>query len=102
MHPSQHHETGNVISCYNNGQPQDNNPNINVDVYWNMLFDEPAPNMYEFIPGGHFGITKEHAKLRTNNFYKTVTELLDENPIAPWIFERLECYIFNPKYKTKI
>jgi hypothetical protein len=102
MHPSQHHGKGNVISCYSNGMPHDHNPNINVDVYWDLLFDEPRPNMYEFIPGGHFGISKEHVHLRSLDFYIKVTSLLEENETAPWLIERLECYIFNSKYKTKL
>jgi hypothetical protein len=99
--PSKQFGNGNVLSCFSNGHPQDSNPNINVDLYWDMLFDEPKPHMYEFMPGGHFGITKEHAQLRSLNFYKTITNMLEDNVNSPWIIERLECYIFNPKFKTK-
>lgn len=101
MHTSNHHGNGKILSCKSNGQPHDNNPNINVDSYWEMLFDEEKPIEYEFIPGGHFGITKEQIKIRTLSFYKTIVELLEESTHAPWVFERLECYIFNQKYKTK-
>jgi hypothetical protein len=102
MYPSQHHGDGKIIACYSNGMPHDHNPNINVDSYWELLFDSPKPNMYEFIPGGHFGITKEHAHIRSLDFYKKIITLLTEDNIAPWIIERLECYIFNSKYKSKI
>jgi len=51
------------------------------------------------MPGGHFGITKEHAQLRSKEFYKHVADFLFEEPVAPWIIERLECYIFNPNIK---
>ena len=101
MYPSQHHGDGKIISCYSNGMPHDHNSNINVDLYWDMLFDEPKPSIYEFIPGGHFGITKEHAHIRSCEFYKKICELLIDNETAPWMIERLECYIFNSKYKTK-
>jgi len=73
-----------------------------LNKYWDILFDGPRPEAYEFMPGGHFGITKEHAKLRSRELYKKITELLVEDPTAPWMIERLECYIFNPKYKTKL
>jgi hypothetical protein len=101
MHPSQHHGDGKIIACYSNGMPQDHNSNINVDLYWDMLFDEPKPEMYEFMPGGHFGISKEHVHLRPLDFYSKIVNLLEEREIAPWLIERLECYIFNPKYKIK-
>ena len=102
LFPSSHHEKGNVLICNSNGYPQDNNTLINVDEYWNLLFNEQTPSVYEFIPGGHFGVTKYHAQLRSKEFYKKIVELLIKDEIAPWIIERLECYIFNPKYKTKI
>lgn len=96
---SQHHGKGKVLSCSSNGYPQDSNPNINVDKYWNMFFDSFNPSHYEFMPGGHFGITKEHAHLRSKEFYKKVVDFLLDKEIAPWIIERLECYIFNPNIK---
>jgi hypothetical protein len=102
MSPSKDHENGKVISCYGNGMPHDHNSKINVDTYWDMLFEGPRPNMYEFMPGGHFGITKEHVKLRSKELYGKVVELLESDDTAPWMIERLECYIFNPKFKAKL
>jgi hypothetical protein len=102
MHPSQHHVNGNIIACSSNGHPHDHNPNINVDKYWDLLFDEPKPNFYEFMPGGHFTITKEHVILRSREFYEKIVKLLVDDITAPWMIERLECYIFNPKYKSKM
>lgn len=104
MYPSQQFENGHILSCLSNGYPQDTNPNINVDKYWKILFldFQNPPSIYEFIPGGHFVITKEQVKIRSKEFYKKIIDLLliDEN--SPWMFERLECYIFNKNYKTKI
>jgi hypothetical protein len=102
MQPSQQFGNGYVLSCLSNGHPQDTNPLINVDKYWDIIFDEPKPFFYEFIPGGHFTISKEHVKLRSKELYKKITQLLIEDVTAPWMIERLECYIFNPKYKTKL
>jgi len=99
LSPSKQHGNGNVLVCQSNGQPQDSNPNINVDKYWDLLFTDQKPTEYEFMPGGHFGITKEHAQLRSKEFYKKVCDLLLEDESAPWMIERLECYIFNPKIK---
>jgi hypothetical protein len=92
---------GNVISCLSNGYPQDTNPKINVDKYWDILFDCEKPNTYEFMPGGHFAITKQQVLTRSKEFYKKIVDLLAEDEIAPWIIERLECYIFNENYKAK-
>ena len=105
LQKTKHHGTGNVLMCHSNGYPQDSNTDIDVNTYWKILFDEPFPEnvgMYEFIPGGHFCITKKHATIRSKKFYQKIVELLENNNSAPWIIERLECYIFNLNYITKL
>lgn len=95
LSPSKQHGKGNVLVCQSNGHPQDYNPNIDVDKYWNILFTGPKPTEYEFMPGGHFAITKEQAHIRSKEFYKKIIDLLLADETAPWIIERLELYIFN-------
>lgn len=95
------HGNGKVLICSSDGFPQDNNPNINVDKYWRILFENEPPYNYEFIPGGHFGITSEQIKIRSKEFYQKVVDILIDSEHTPWVIERLECYIFNPNYKTK-
>jgi hypothetical protein len=104
MDPSYQFGNGFVISCYSNGFPQDLNPNINVDKYWRLLFSDihSPPPMYEFMPGGHFVITKEQVRMRSKEFYKKIIDLLIEDDNSPWMFERLECYIFNNNLKTNL
>tara|TARA_Y100000389_G_C17383278_1_gene475567 strand:+ start:407 stop:1066 length:660 start_codon:yes stop_codon:yes gene_type:complete len=102
MPPSTQFDSGNVLSCFSNGRPQDHNPLIDVDKYWGLIFEGNHPPLYEFIPGGHFTITKEHVRLRSRELYKQICDLLTEDVNAPWMIERLECYIFNPKYSTKL
>jgi hypothetical protein len=102
MPPSQQFGSGNVITCWSNGSPQDLNPLIDVNKYWNLLFEGDCPPNYEFVPGGHFGITKEHSELRSRDLYKQICDLLVSDINAPWMIERLESYIFNPNYKTKL
>ena len=97
---SQQFGHGRVLACLSNGHPHDHNPNIDVDKYWDILFDHTKPNYYEFMPGGHFGITKDHIRLRSRELYRKITELLVDDQTSPWMIERLECYIFNSKYKT--
>jgi len=104
LYPTQHHGNGNILFCSSNGYPQDSNNAIDVNKYWKLIFSDDYPfikdSRYEFIPGGHFAITKTHAQMRSKNFYKKIVQLLEKYEEAPWIIERLECYIFNPKYKS--
>jgi Protein of unknown function (DUF3431) len=99
MYPSQI-GVGNIISCKSNGYPQDTSPYINVDKYWNILFSDTCPEDYQFIPGGHFGVSRNHARLRSREFYKKIVDILIDDIYSPWMIERLECYIFNPKFKS--
>ena len=96
---SKHHGNGNVLVCDNFGAPQDSNPDIDMSLYWNKFFESEPPKHYEFMPGGHFAITKEHARLRPQSFYSKICGFLLDKEVAPWIIERLECYIFNPNIK---
>jgi hypothetical protein len=102
MYPSYQFGNGVVISCQSNGYPQDLNPKIDVDKYWRLLFSDinPPPPIYEFMPGGHFVITKEQIRIRSKEFYKKIVDFLLEDENSPWMFERLECYIFNNNIKT--
>lgn len=49
----------------------------------------------------HFAITKERLMMRSRDFYKKIVDILLEDQNAPWMIERLECYIFNKNYKAK-
>jgi hypothetical protein len=101
--PSSHfNENGKVLKCYSNGLPHDLNPNINVNNVWSEIFATPYPPYYEFVPGGHFSITKEQILLRSLQFYEKILFLLESNETMPWNIERLECYIFDNKIKTKL
>jgi hypothetical protein len=100
LNDSTHHGKGKILKCSSNGRPQDLNTNINVDSYWSQLFKNAIPTHYEFIPGGHFGITREAIHSRRISFYANIVEYLEKDVNAPWVIERLECYIFNKEYKS--
>ena len=103
MH-SKEFESGKVLVYESNGIPQ-SNPNyfyINLNEYWKKFFDCDYPTEYEFMPGGHFAITKEQLRLRSKAFYGEVLSLLAEDTNSPWNIERLECYMFNPKYTSAL
>jgi len=90
---------GYVLVTDGKGNPD--HSGLEVDRYWEILFDEIKPEYYEFLPAGHFGITKNYVHNRSKDFYLKIKELLEEENDAPFIIERLECYIFDPKYKSK-
>lgn len=96
------HFNGSILSCQGNGHPQHLYPEINVNKYWDLLFETDRPTFYEFMPGGHFAITKEKINIRSKNFYNQVCALLESDELAPWSFERLECYIFDERFITKL
>ena len=102
MSDSKQFESGKVLVCLNNGTPQANPAyfDIRLDEYWKQFFSCENPHEYEFMPGGHFCVSKEHVYLRSKEFYKSIVNDLENNPISPWNIERLECYMFNPKYPS--
>lgn len=92
---------GLVLKCQSSGSPQHIHENLNLDYYWGLFFASQPPATYEFIPGGHFAITKEQIRIRPIEFYKKILTFLETEHISPWIIERFECYIFNENFKIK-
>jgi hypothetical protein len=92
---------GFVLSCRSDGWPHHAHENLNLNTYWDLFFDSPIPSDFEFIPGGHFAITKEQIRIRSKKFYQEIVSFLENEIISPWVIERFECYIFNKNFKTK-
>lgn len=90
--------SGGVWTCSDTGHPHDNNLFLNET--WESLFDCPYPSKYDFVPGGHFCITKENARIRSKEFYQHLVTLLETYYKMPWNIERLESYIFNKNYTS--
>jgi hypothetical protein len=91
---------GFILSCTSTGSPQHIHENLNLNHFWYKFFSSPSPSEYEFMPGGHFAITKEQIRTRPKNFYQKIITFLETENIAPWVIERFECYIFNPNFKV--
>jgi hypothetical protein len=89
---------GNVLTCESSGSPHDQG--LNVNSVWVDLFKSTSPTYYEFIPGGHFGVSKETVHIRSKKFYGRIVELLETQEKMPWNIERLEPYIFNQNYNS--
>jgi hypothetical protein len=100
--PASQTGVGSVYVSSSDGHPHHTNDGIDVDRYWAELFEDNSPLSYEFNPGGHFAATKEHIHLRSKSFYSKVLDLLESERIAPYTVERLENYIFNPAFKSKL
>jgi hypothetical protein len=100
---SEHFFNAKILTCYSNCSPQHSlKDGNNVDMFWEILFSSKKPNKYEFIPGTHFGITKEQIKIRSKEFYKKVMDLLITHDDVPHIIERLNSYIFDNRFETKL
>lgn len=101
--PSLIDNIGDVLICYSNGYPHDTRfgDNLNVDKYWEMLFTNPKPPVYEFMPAGHIGLTKQQIQIRSKNFYLKIKHYLENDFYSPWVIERLECYIFDERFLEK-
>ena len=93
------HFGGQVLRCDATGLP--NHPNLPLKETWDKLFTTQFPEFIEFVPGGHFSITKSQIHIRSKAFYQEVLRILETEYIAPWVFERLEPYIFNSTIKAK-
>lgn len=82
LHRSDHH-SGLCIRCDSRGSPQHKEGDLNLNKWWGEFFNESPPQFYEFIPGGHFGVTSQHTKLRSKNFYSKIIHFLETNELAP-------------------
>ena len=90
--------TGDVFTSSDDGHPHDRDLFLNET--WESLFNCPHPSKYDFVPGGHFCITKENVRIRSKEFYQHLVILLETYYKMPWNIERLESYIFNKNYTS--
>jgi Protein of unknown function (DUF3431) len=97
---SDHFLNSKCLKCESNGHPHDSG--LNCNEVWNELFTDAPPAYYEFIPGGHFCVTREAIHTRSKEFYNKILNMLETRPRNPWEIERLEPYIFCKTYTAKI
>jgi hypothetical protein len=92
-----------TLKCWPDGLPHHTHTDpLRLDSLWAELFDCETPGMYEFVPAGHFCVTKEQILTRSLDFYKKLLILLETRNNCPYEVERLEPYIFNSKYTSKL
>ena len=57
---------------------------------------------YVCLGEGEISLPELCSKIQKNEDTTNIKNICYKNENAPWVIERLECYIFNPKYKTKL
>lgn len=88
--------TGNTLLCDSTGAPHHRPSTLNIDTLWKELFKDPVPQKYEFVPAGHFCVTRDTAHIRSKAFYKKLVSLLESpRPFCPYEVERIESYVFD-------
>jgi len=88
-----------VLECDHNGMPH--HGGLDIKGVWNQLFETSIPYKINFVPAGHFCISREAVHKRPVEFYEKVVNILETNDQSPWIIERLEPYIFDTNFKIK-
>lgn len=91
-----------ILTCDKRGLPHHPKGELHIEDVWNKLFETPIPDEINFVSAGHFCASKSQIRKNTKSFYKKIVEILSEDPISPWIIERLESYIFDDRIIKKI
>ncbi len=91
--------TGKTLICKQDGAPHHRPHELNIATLWPQIFESSVPETFEFVPAGHFCISKQQLRTRTKKFYSNIVNLLETRHLCPYEIERLEPYIFNPKVK---
>lgn len=87
--------TGKTLICEQNGAPHHRPHELNIATLWPQIFESEVPKLFEFVPAGHFCVSKEQIRERSPQFYNNIVQLLETRHLCPYEIERLEPYIFN-------
>jgi hypothetical protein len=82
-----------IIECDQTGYPQ--HCGLDIKSVYEHLFLGNCPEKIQFVPSGHFCVSKECILQNRKEFYEKILFLLENYEITPWIIERLEPYIFK-------
>jgi hypothetical protein len=92
--------TGKTLICKEDGSPHHRPPELNIKTLWPQIFQSDCPESFEFVPSGHFCISKNQVHKKTIDFYQNIVTILEsDRKFTPYEIERLESYIFNPEIK---
>jgi hypothetical protein len=85
------------LYCDHNGSP--NHVGLPLKRIWYSIMEEEIPSIIEFVPAGHFCVTREHVHIRPLQYYEKILNVLETETESPWCIERFETYIFSNKIK---
>lgn len=86
-----------ALICNEDGTPH--HSGMSVDRLWSKLFKQEPPETYLFTAGCIFAVSKRAILKRDIDFYRNCLEITETDDMAPWEFERIMHYIFNPNIK---
>jgi hypothetical protein len=88
----------NALESESNGQPYHWN-GLDIDGLWGELYTDPHPKKYMFTAGAIFCVSRDQIRTKDKSFYEKCLKLSVERGQAPWEFERMMQYIFDPNIK---
>ena len=72
---------------------------LDIDGLWSELYTDPHPDKYMFTAGAIFCVSREQIRMKDKAFYEKCLRLSVDRAQAPWEFERMMSYVFNPDIK---
>lgn len=91
-----HHTS--TLESQSNGEPH-HVELLDIDGLWSELFTSRPLGRYTFTAGAIFCVSRDQIKTKDKLFYEKCLKLSVDREQAPWEFERIVPYIFNPDTK---
>ena len=83
------------------GYPDYPDRNLKVDEVWDELFETEKPERLTFVPAAHPCVSREHAHIRSKEFYQKVRDMAKNREWGPWEIERITWAIFDKDIVAK-
>ncbi len=91
---------GELILCNETGQPL-SKWHCPLCTVWDKLFEQDMPHKFIANFGAQHAVHKSILLSRSKKFWEKAQELHFEFEYAPWAYEILWYYIFDPRFKSK-
>lgn len=82
-----------LVYCRQDGSPD--HSGLPLKLFYERLFNTPAPDTFYFGAGAIFAVTKAEITTKPKSFYQKCQWMMFEHIESPWAFERLWPYIFT-------
>ncbi|MEM9444014.1 MAG: DUF3431 domain-containing protein [Verrucomicrobiota bacterium] len=73
---------------------------LDLDLFYEELFNRKSPKYFRFFPGAHFGVRREQILSKPHEFYEKALEMAFSFPHAAHCFERLWDQVFGLEFVT--